>query len=315
MFKIIFFGTSDFAIPALENLVADKRFEIVGIVTQPNRPVGRHAILTAPPVRNIALTLTTKAKVHIPIMQPERLKDETFRKWIEEVGPFCDAFVVISYGKLLPQWLLDIPKKGVVNLHGSFLPRWRGASPIQAAIAAGDKITGVTIMKIDAKMDHGPILAIAEEIIQPTDTSESLHDRLSVLGGDILPGILYEYLSDTIQPQEQDHPFATTCGILTRNDGKLNPLKTATELERLIRAYRPWPETWIEKDGKRLKILTARIAADVPSKKSGEIFTQNNLLYLACAGGTVLELLTVQPEGKKKVDAAGYLIGARRLLV
>jgi methionyl-tRNA formyltransferase len=294
-YRIVFFGTSEFAVPALDTLRKDGRFEIIGVVTQPDRPVGRHAVLTSPPVIVAASDtgLTT-------IFQPEKLKDETFSAWIKEVGPACDAFVVIAYGKILPQWLLDLPKQGIVNVHGSLLPRWRGPSPIHAAIAAGDKKTGVTIMKIDAEMDHGPVLALLEEPIRPADTTPSLHDRLSIIGASNLPNVLADYLDGKIKPVEQDHSQATICKILSRDNGRLDPTtKTAEELERLVRAYTPWPGTFIEENGKRIKILASRVV----SEKSKEGF------FLDCANGTILELTTVHPENGKQMSGVEYLRG------
>jgi len=294
-YKIIFFGTSDFAVPSLEALARDGRFEIAGIVTQPDRPVGRHAVLTAPPVKqSLHTAIPAQAGIQIPLRQPEKIKDEDFQTWIKDIGPSCDAFVIVSYGKILPQWLLDLPKKGVVNVHGSLLPRWRGASPIQAAIAAGDKTSGVTIMLIDAEMDHGPILATAEEPIQNNDTGKSLHDRLAIIGGKTLPDVLASYLDGKIQPTEQDHSLATHCKILTRDDGKLDFTKTSEELERLIRAYNPWPGTWTEVEGKRLKVLSAKIGVEGYS--------------IPCADGAI-ELLSVQPEGKSLMSGIDFLRG------
>jgi methionyl-tRNA formyltransferase len=298
MFRIIFFGTSDFAIPSLQSLAQDQRFEIIGAVTQPDRPVGRHAVITPPPVKK-ELQQTAN---NIALWQPEKIKDESFSSWIKEVGSTCDAFVVVSYGKILPQWLLDLPKQGVVNVHGSLLPRWRGASPIQAAIAAGDAISGVTIMKIDAEMDHGPILAIAEEPIQPSDIGQTLHDRLAELGGKLLPDILADYLNGKITPQEQDHSQASYCKILTRDDGKLDFSKTAEEFERLIRAYNPWPGTWMEWNGKRVKILEAKVGTEKTEKDAGTLFKSGKILRLSCANGSLLEVLTIQLEGKKAVS-------------
>ncbi len=302
MKKIIFFGTSDFAVPALKALAQDERFEIIGIVTQPDRPVGRHAILTPPAVKKSAQGIGR-------IFQPEKLKDESFKAWISEAGPSCDAFVIVSYGKILPQWLLDLPKKGIVNVHGSLLPRWRGASPIQAAIASGDDLSGVTIMLIDAEMDHGPILATADEKILPEDTGGSLHDRLAELGGRILPDILADYLDNKIQPQEQDHEKATYCKILTRDDGKLDFEKPADGLERLIRAFQPWPGTWMEIEGKRIKILSARLGVSNENKTPGTRFINEGLPCLACADGTALEITRLQLEGKSAMTGEDYLRG------
>jgi methionyl-tRNA formyltransferase len=293
--KIIFLGTSEFAVPALRALAADDRFEIVGVVTQPDRPVGRHATLTPPAVKSAAIELGLS-----PIFQPEKIKEEPFKSEIESLGKTCNAFVVIAYGKILPQWFLDLPKHGIINVHGSVLPRWRGPSPIHAAIAAGDKTSGVTIMKIDAEMDHGPILATSETPILPTDTTPILHSRLSDLGAKELPNVLAGYLAGDISPKEQDHSQATTCHILTREDGRLDPTtKTAEELERMVRAYTPWPGTFIEQDGKRIKVHAARI---VTEKISDDV-------YLVCADGSILELTIVQPENSKTMSGADFLRG------
>lgn len=315
MFRVIFFGTSDFAVPSLSALCTDSRFDVVGIVTQPDRPVGRHAHITPPPVKQFFLEQTTppllptsltpsasqreesQTKGNI-VFQPEKLTETDFRTWIEEVGPSCDAFVVIAYGKILPSWLIKLPKKGIINVHGSLLPRWRGAAPIQAAIAAGDNESGVTVMLIDDKLDHGPILGIQAMPIRPSDTGQDLHDRLAQLGKNLLPDILAGYLESHIQPREQEHDLATTCHTLTRDDGKLDFQKTAAELERQIRAYTPWPGNWMEYQGKRLKIHQVRLGIS-SEHRPGEIFQHQGSVFLACAKGTSLELQQVQLEGKK----------------
>ena len=192
-----------------------------------------------------------------------------------------------------------------MNVHGSLLPRWRGAAPIQAAIAAGDEQTGVTIMLIDAKLDHGPILGLAEESILETDIGQTLHDRLAQRGGDILPDILAGYLEGRIQPREQDHDLATHCRTLSREDGKLDFSKTSQVLERQIRAYNPWPGSWMMHEGKRLKIHQVKLGPET-THKPGTIFLQHQHIYLACTNGTSLELIQIQKEGKT-VQAANTL--------
>lgn len=304
MHRIIFLGTSEFAVPSLRALLSDGRFDVIGIVTRPDRPVGRHAVMTPSPVKVLAV------EKGIPVFQPEKIKelkdDASFQKLLD---PRPGAFVVVSYGKILPQWFLDIPVKGIVNVHGSLLPRWRGASPIHAAIAAGDKTSGVTIMNIDAEMDHGPILTMEEEPISDTDTGASLRDRLAEHGAKVLPDVLAEYLDGEIQPREQDHDLATYCKILTRDDGKIDWIKPSDEIERLVRAYAPWPGTWTEFDGKRLKILAARVGPSDETKQPGERFVLDGIPYVSCGGGTTLELTTVQPEGGPLMDAASYMRG------
>lgn len=300
--RLLFFGTSAFAVPALNTLASDGRFEIVGVVTQPDRPVGRHAVLTPPAVKSASEEHSIKV-----IQQPEKLKDETFQAWIKEVGPTCDAFVVISYGKILPQWLLDLPKKGVLNVHGSLLPRWRGASPIQAAIAAGDAVSGVSIMLLDALMDHGPVLATAETPIKPDDTGGSLHDRLSLLGAELLPNTLADFLDGKITPQEQDHSLATQCGILTRDDGKIDWSKSAEEIERLVRAYNPWPGTWTMIDGKRLKILKAQVVRTKEKLISGDCFISDGQPAVSCGDANALALTELQREGRNLTSGLDFI--------
>ena len=260
--------------------------------------------MTAPAIKTVA------TESGIPVFQPEKIKelkdDVSFQNLLE---PRPDAFVVVSYGKILPQWFLDISAKGIVNVHGSLLPRWRGASPIQAAIAAGDTESGVTIMRIDADMDHGPVLATEEEPISDSDTGKTLHDHLAEHGAKILPDVLAGYLDGSIQPREQDHDLATYCKILTRDDGKIDWTKTSENIERLVRAYDPWPGTWTEIDGKRLKILAARLGPTDETKNPGEMFNRDGKPYMSCGGGTSLELVTVQREGGKSMDGSLAFVG------
>lgn len=305
MYKIIFFGTSDFAVPSLKALAMDERFEIVGVVTQPDRAVGRHHTIEEGVLKKTALKLKITN-----IWQPEKLKDEPFASWLREAGSTCDIFVIVSYGKILPQWLLDLPQKGVVNVHSSLLPRWRGASPVQATIAAGDKVTGISIMKIDEQMDHGPLIAQMTEPVLATDTAETLYHRLFEIGGKALPDVLNHYLSNDVQLIEQDHTQATYCKILTRDDGKIDWSKSAVEIECLVRAYTPWPGTWTEWNGKRLKILSVSLVPTpsviARSSSDAAIFISNHHLYATCGDNSLLELVTVQPEGKKPMPGGQF---------
>lgn len=304
MLKIIFFGTGDFAVPSLQALVHDGRFEVAAVVTRPDRPVGRHATLTPPPVKVAATALGIKE-----VRQPEKLSEPAFQEWIKNIGTSCDAFVVVSYGKILPQWLLDLPKKGVVNVHGSLLPRWRGPSPIQAAIEAGDAKSGVTIMKLDALMDHGPMLATSETSVMSDDTAQSLHDRLSDLGASLLAETLAGYLDGKLHPVEQEHAQATACKILSREDGKIDWSRPADEIERNIRAYNPWPGCWTLVDGKRLKVHKAAIIDGDTAFKPGQCFIFEKRPAVACGAGTALELIEVQPEGRQTMTGTAMLNG------
>ncbi len=312
MYRIIFFGTSEFAVPSLRALLQDERFSVVSVVTQPDRPVGRHATLTAPPIKQALLELPDDDRLSIKdnLFQPEKLLDEPFCSWLKDIGPTCDAFVVVSYGKIFPQWLLDLPKQGVINVHGSILPRFRGAAPIQAAIAAGDTKSGVTVTKMDALLDHGPILQIAEEPILPTDTGSTLHNRLALLGAKILPTALADYLAGTLIPYEQDHTQATTCKTLSREDGKIDWTKSAEEIERMVRAYNPWPGTWTEYEGKRLKILETKIFSEPsPSTTPGTRIKKENAALITCGASALLELVRIQLEGKEAMSGTDFVKG------
>lgn len=304
MYGIIFLGTSDFAVPSLRALCEDGRFEILAVVTQPDRPVGRHAVVTEPPVKVLA------KQNGIRVFQPEKIEELRMNADFSALlSPRPDAFVVVSYGKILPQWFLDLPTHGIVNVHGSLLPRWRGASPIQAAIAAGDKTTGVTVMKIDADMDHGPILATESEPILATDTGGFLHDRLAAIVARILPDTLAKYLDGGIVPVEQDHAHATVCRQLTRDDGKIDFNMMSEQIERKVRAYNPWPGTWADIGGKRLKILAVRIRPNNECYPVGGHFSWKDSPHVCCGRGTSIELVTVQPEGGTPMSGQEFLRG------
>ncbi len=307
-YQIIFLGTSDFAVPSLKALAADKRFRIVGVVTQPDKPVGRHAELTPPPVKASATTLGLA-----PILQPAKLADSEFKSWIEQIGPSCDLFVVASYGKIFSQPFLDLPKKGVINVHGSLLPRWRGASPVQAAVAAGDAMSGVTIMKTELSMDAGPILKKAETHVLTNDTAGTLHDRIAMLGAIVLPDALVDYLEGRLKPESQNEADATFCRILTRDAGKLDWSTGAEDLARLVRAYDPWPGTWTMLRDKRLKILEARVVQGDPNFAPGKMFVLDaHRPCVACGTSEMaLELIRVQLEGRDAVDGREFLKGYR----
>src|SRR5688572_22562092 len=309
MISVVFFGTSEFAVPSLKAILGDRegthgagsRFKVVAVVTQPDRPVGRHATLQKSPVKLAA------EHFGIPVLQFEQVKsDEAFEK-LKTLK--ADLAVVASFGQIIPQRVLDLYKHGMVNVHSSLLPKYRGASPIQAAIANGDKETGVSIMLIDAKMDHGPILDMWPTMIEPTDTTATLSTKLSELGAELLARTLPDYIDGKIKPVEQDHSQATMVKLLSREDGRLDPAtKSAEQLECLVRANDPWPGTFIEVEGERLKVLTSKVdgATDL---KPGTRYQVDGEPALACADGTGLLLIKVQPEGKSAMDGDAYLRG------
>lgn len=305
MIRVIFFGTSAFAVPILARLAIDVRFQIVAVVTQPDRPTGRHAKITKSPIKILA------ERLNLPIMQFEKVKSDEAYEALKTID--ADAAVVASFGQIIPQRVIDLTPHGMINVHGSILPKYRGASPVQAAIRDGLTETGVTIIKMDALMDHGPILAIAQEPIRPDDTGGSLHDRLAELGAKTLPDVLFAYINGRLVPQEQDHDAATSVKLLSREDGKINWAKSTAEIERMIHAYDPWPGTYMELNGKRLKILAVKIES-VPSAQydpPGTRIIDAGLPAVVCGDYVALLLTRVQPEGKAAMNGSDFLHGQR----
>ncbi len=292
MVRVVFYGTSLFSIPTLQALADDPSVEVVGVVTQPDRPAGRHGTLTPPPVKELALAL------HLPVFQFEQVKSDEAYATLQTVQ--ADVAVVASFGQIISQRVLALYPRGVLNVHPSLLPVYRGAIPMTAAIRDGLKETGITIMLMDALMDHGPILLQAASAIEPSDTTEQLSERLAKQGAELLLQALHGYLAGTLQPVEQDHTQATFVKLLSREDGLLDLSKSAQELERLIRAYTPWPGTYTIHQGKRLKVLRAHV---------GEASSYE--FSLTCGDGSALVLDEVQPEGKKPMSGEAFARGLR----
>lgn len=303
MINVVFYGTSEFAVPSLEALASDGRFSVIGVVTQPDRPVGRHAELHQPPVKITAL------KLGIPVYQFEQVKSDEAYQDLSTLQ--ADLAVVASFGQIIPQRVLDLYSKGAINVHGSLLPNYRGASPIREAIANGDAETGNTIMLMDAKMDHGPMLASRAISIDTNETTATLTPKLAKSGAELLLETLTGYLNGTIKPVEQNHDKATFVKLLKREDGRLHPeTDTAEALERLVRANNPWPGSFIEMNGKRLKVLAATTDG-VTDQPAGTRYQVNGVPALACADGVGLLLMNVQPEGKPPLEGAAFLRGSR----
>jgi len=300
--KIVFFGTSDFAVPILRRLAKDDRFELLAVITQPDRPVGRKAILTSPPIKEAAVALS------IPVYQYENMKSEEAFEGLKKLS--ADFYTVASFGQIIPQRILDLSKLGAINVHASLLPKYRGASPIAAAILAGEKETGVSIMLMDAKMDHGAVLASAVEAIKPGDTTTSLSKRLAELGAGMLPESMIGFAKKEIAAKEQDHSRATFVKMLSREDGRIDWNTSAKEIERAVRAYIPWPGCFFELSGKRVKILAASLGSEseaVPG--THEIVDQYPAIV--CGDHSLLVLKEIQPEGKSAMHGDVYLNGAK----
>lgn len=307
IFKIIFIGTPDFAVPSLKALLNDPEFNLTAVITQPDKKVGRKQILTPPPVKILGLEHNLK------IFQPEKIK--TIEPEIKELAP--DIIIVAAYAQLIPKSILDIPRFGCVNVHGSLLPKYRGSSCIQAAILNGDSETGVTIMLMGEKLDNGPILFQDKIKILSNDTAGSLYEKLAELGAKILVPTLKNYLTGEITPQAQDDNLASYVKNLKKEDGKINWDKDAIYLERFVRAMQPWPRAWtnIIINGKSLtlKIIEAQVEKNDNNLKSGELFLVNGSLAVKCARGALL-ILKLQLEGKKEIASAEFLRGYKDII-
>ncbi len=294
--KLVFMGTPDFAVPCLTAL-QEAGHEIAAVFTQPDKPKGRGYALTPPPVKEKALSYG------LPVCQPATVRDGEAEALLREIGP--DAVAVVAYGKILPPALLEIPRYGCINVHASLLPRHRGASPIQWAIVCGDEKTGVTTMQMAEGMDTGDILEQAETPIDPDETAESLHDRLSHMGAKLLVQTLQDL--GTVVPEKQEEALATKAPLIRKEMGQMNFAKTAAELHNLARGFYPWPGAYTTLGGKRLKVLETRLAAG--DGAPGEVLCAEGRLTVACGEHTALELVRVQLEGKKPMTAADLLRG------
>ena len=302
--KLVFCGTPQFAVPTLEALLAAGH-EIALVVSQPDRPTGRSQQLTAPPVKQAALA------AGLPVTQPEKIRGNAeFRARLEAIAP--DAIVVVAYGRIVPPWMLALPRLGCINLHGSLLPKYRGAAPIQWAVAMGDAYTGNTTMLLEEGLDTGPILLQQTLEIAPTQTAADLFDLLAHAGAPLVVETLAGLAGGTIHPQPQNHAFATFAPMLDREDGRMDfAARSATELHNRWRGFQPWPGAFTTLNGKKLIVHRMEVAAAPSSSPAlpGQIRIENHRLFAACAEDTWLELTEVQLEGKKRLSAAEFLRG------
>ncbi len=297
--KIVFMGTPDFAVNALEALL-NAGHEVVGVFTQPDKPQGRKMVLTPPPVKVFAESRGLK------VFQPKSVRNDEAFELLKSLEP--ELIAVVAYGKIIPENILKLPKYGCVNVHASLLPRHRGASPIQTSILVGDKVTGVSTQQMDIGIDTGDILLSEECDILPTDNFETLHDKLAVMGADLLVRTVDGLLNNTIAPQKQPEDGVTHCSIITKEMGQIDFNKTANEIDCLIRAFTPWPSAFFFLNGKRVKVISATIG-DKTSKPAGTVIEAKNALVIACGEGTSLVFSELQPEGKGKMTAKALLNG------
>jgi methionyl-tRNA formyltransferase len=297
--RIVFMGSPAFAVPALEALA--KEYSVAGVVTQPDRPAGRGGALSAPVVK------TAARRLGIPVIQPEKVRSPESITQIQAWSP--DLIVVAAFGQILRPVVLDLPAHGCLNIHGSLLPRWRGAAPIQAAILAGDHETGVTIMKMAPGVDTGPILSQRTLPIAPDDTAGSLFEKMAPLGAELLIETLPRYLSGELTPLPQPEEGVTHAPMLKKEDGLLDFKKMAIELERQVRAMNPWPGAFFVLNGAPLKVLHAH--ANVGTNPGvGYRFTMEGSPAVGTGDG-ILILDEVQPAGKKTMPGKAFLTGAR----
>lgn len=298
---LIFCGTPRFAVPTLEKLVA-AAFRVLLVVTQPDRPKGRGLELVQSPVKQSAL------KLNLPITQPDRIKtNDEFRAQLTALQP--DAIIVVGYGRIIPQWMLDLPRYGNINLHASLLPKYRGAAPIQWAIANGETVTGNTTMRIDSGLDTGDILQQQELAIAPEDTSETLAPRLASIGADLMVETLRGLQTGSVHPRRQDNAQATLAPILKKEDGLVDFSRPATEIYNRIRGFQPWPGASTRFRGKNLQIIRASPTAE--AFPPAELHAHADRLVVGCGHNTSLELLEIQLEGKKRTTAQDFVRGYR----
>ena len=301
MIRVVFMGSPEFALPSLRALAG--AYKVVGVVTQPDRASGRGRELKPPPVKTLALELG------IPVMQPEKLRAPEAMEALRAWSP--DLIVVAAFGQILKQDVLDLPRFGCLNIHASLLPRWRGAAPIQSAILHGDEETGVTIMKMDAGLDTGAMLAKKSMRIPPDGTAGSVADALSQLGADLLIEILPRWMAGEIKPEPQDDSLSTYAPMLKKEEGRLDFTREAVELERQVRAFNPWPGAFMDFDGAILKIHRAHVGQiDNLSYKEGQRLVWQNQPAIGARSG-LLVLDEVQPAGKKSMSGKSFLAGAR----
>ncbi len=299
--NLVFCGTPAFAVPTLEKLV-DAGFPVRLVVTKPDRPRGRGMEVESSPVKQKAVQLG------IPVSQPEKIKNnDGFRD--ELISFIPDAIIVVGYGRIIPQWMIDLPPMGNINLHASLLPKYRGAAPIQWAIASGESMTGVTTMRIDAGLDTGDILLQKEVPIEADDTALTLGPKLASVGADLMINTLRSLQAGTLQPRPQDHANATLAPILNKEDGRINFHRSADDIYNRLRGFQPWPGAFTTFRKKNLNVWRAKPAPRTVAES--ELLVEDDNLLVGCGQSSSLALIELQPEGKKRMSAHDFIQGYR----
>ncbi len=295
--RIVYMGTPDFAVPALEKLAQSPDYTVAAVFTQPDKPKGRKMVMTPPDVKVCA------EKLGIPVFQPASMRSEEAYNSLKELNP--DVIVVAAYGQILPKAVLDLPKFGCVNIHGSLLPKYRGAAPIQQSVLDGEKVTGVTTMLMDAGLDTGDILLKSETEIGENETAGELFDRLAVLGGELIVETLDKLKKGEITPQKQDESLATHTSKISKELCPIDFNKSAFEVHNKVRGLNPWPVAVTEIAGKTVKVYSTRV-----SEMKGEPGTILSLKpFVVACGDKSVELIEIQPQGKKRMTAQAFLAG------
>jgi methionyl-tRNA formyltransferase len=299
--KLVFCGTPQFAVPTLEAVIAAGH-EVALVLTQPDRPVGRTQELQAPPVKQAAL------KHSIPVMQPEKIKNNPeLRERLEAIAP--DAILVVAYGRIIPQWMLDLPRHGNINLHGSLLPKYRGAAPIQWSVANGEIVSGVTTMRLDAGLDTGPMLLAQAVPVGEEETAVDVYENLAEVGAPLMVETLRRLEAGELFPEPQDHSRATHAPILTRDDGRIDFTRTAKQVCDRWRGFQPWPGAFTSLGGKKLIVHRLHPIQHAEAIAPGIIHLHEGRLLVGCGESSVIELDEVQLEGKRRMPAAELLRG------
>ena len=299
--KLVFCGTPQFAVPTLEAIIAAGH-EVALIVTQPDRAAGRGMEMQVPPVKRTAL------ERNLPVVQPEKIKNNLeFRAQLEAIAPH--AIVVVAYGRIIPQWMLDLPRFGNINLHGSLLPKYRGAAPIQWAVANGEVVSGVTTMRLDAGLDTGDMLLAQVCPIGFEETSVDVYECLADVGSKLMVKTLWRLEEGSIYPEPQNHELATLAPILKREDGWMDFSRSAKQLYDRWRGFQPWPGAHSTLRGKKLIAHKVRVSDETFHGEPGEIVVRGELMMVRCADATMLAFDEVQLEGKKRMSAVEFLRG------
>lgn len=299
--NFVFCGTPQFAVPTLERLV-EAGFNVRLVLTQPDRPKGRGLGVVASPVKQ------TAERLGLPIYQPDKIKqNEELRAKLSDINP--SAIIVVGYGRIIPKWMLDLPRHGNINLHASLLPKYRGAAPIQWAIANGEQVSGVTTMRINEGLDTGDLLLQKELAILDEDTAETLSPRLAAIGAELMIETLRGLDDGTISSQAQNNNQATLAPILKKEDGRIDFSRNAQEIYNRLRGFQPWPGAFTTFRGKALNVTAAKPSPEKVSQ--AQLLIKEGALLVGCGDSTTLELLEIQPEGKKRISARDFMHGYR----